>query len=66
MTHAREGQVEGRPTRERGAVQRGRLLAAADGDKDAAKRLLQAALQAANTGKLKEARKDIRKQIDEL
>jgi len=42
------------------------VFAAADGDKDAAKRLLQAALQAANTGKLKEARKDIRKQIDEL
>ena len=41
-------------------------FAAAGGDKAAAKRLLQAALSAENTGKLKEERKAILKQMDEL
>lgn len=41
-------------------------FAAAGGDKNAAKRLLQAAMQAASTGNLKEERKAIRKQLDEL
>jgi tetratricopeptide (TPR) repeat protein len=41
-------------------------FAAGAGDKDAAKRLLQAAMQAASTGQLKEERKAIRKQLDEL
>ena len=40
--------------------------AAGSGDKNAAKRLLQAALAAANSGNLKEERKAIRKQIDSL
>ena len=41
-------------------------FAKARGDRNGAKNLLQAALQAASTGKLKEERKAIRKQLDEV